>query len=144
MTDPATASPPSPVAAGPQDVEHLRMLAIFHAVLGAFTGLFSLLPLMHLTVGIMMVTGRLEHPDAGMAMAGWMFIGVASVFIACGLGLAVSMFLTARYLRQRRRHLFCLVVAALECMIMPFGTVLGVFTLIALTKPQIRALFPDR
>ena len=39
--------------------------------------------------------------------------------------------------------MLCLVVGALECMMMPFGTVLGVFTLIALTKPSVKALFAD-
>jgi hypothetical protein len=145
MTDPAASSlpPPDAVVAGPQDFEQLRLLSIFHYVLGAITGLFSLFPLIHLGIGILLVTGRFEPREPGAEMAGWMFIGIAACFIVCGLGLAVSMLLTGRYLGQRRRPLFCLIVAAIECMIMPFGTVLGVFTLIALTRPQIRALFPE-
>ena len=44
-------------------------------------------------------------------------------------------------LRQRRRHTFCVVMAAIGCAFMPFGTVLGIFTLIVLTKPTVRSLF---
>jgi len=32
-------------------------------------------------------------------------------------------------------------VAAVECIFMPFGTVLGVFTIIVLNRPSIKALF---
>ena len=37
--------------------------------------------------------------------------------------------------------LVCMIVAGLSCMMMPFGTVLGVFTLLVLLKPQVKALF---
>ena len=34
-----------------------------------------------------------------------------------------------------------LVVAALECLAFPLGTVLGVFTLIVLVRPEVKQLF---
>jgi len=37
--------------------------------------------------------------------------------------------------------MFCVVMAGIACMFMPFGTVLGVFTLVVLTKPVVRELF---
>jgi hypothetical protein len=37
--------------------------------------------------------------------------------------------------------LYCLVVAGIECIFMPFGTVLGVFTIIVLMRPSVRNLF---
>jgi hypothetical protein len=44
-------------------------------------------------------------------------------------------------LTRRRRYTFCLVIAGLLCLWMPFGTILGVFTLVTLTKPPVRAQF---
>src|SRR5690606_24795809 len=44
----------------PQDEEHLRLLAIFHYVVAGITALFSLIPIAHITVGILMVMGKLE------------------------------------------------------------------------------------
>ena len=32
-------------------------------------------------------------------------------------------------------------MAAISCAFMPFGTVLGIFTLIVLTKPPVKSLF---
>jgi len=36
---------------------------------------------------------------------------------------------------------FCLVMAGAECLFMPFGTVLGVFTIILLLQEPVKQLF---
>jgi hypothetical protein len=51
------------------------------------------------------------------------------------------MFLTARRLKRRRRRTWCLVVAAIECTLVPYGTALGVFTIITLSKDSVQHLF---
>lgn len=127
-----------------QEIEHLRMLSIFHYIVGGITALFSLFPVIHLAIGLAMVTGRLEHSDPEARLVGWFFVAFAAGFIVCGLTLAGYIAYAGRCLQQRRRHMLCLVVAALSCMIMPFGTVLGVFTLVTLTKPSVKALFAAR
>jgi hypothetical protein len=124
-----------------QELEHLRMLSIFHYIVGGITALFSLIPVIHLVIGLALVTGRMEGTDPEARMFGWLFVVFAGMFIACGLTLAGYIVYAGRCLQQRRRHLLCMVVAALSCMMMPFGTVLGVFTLVTLTKPSVKALF---
>jgi hypothetical protein len=57
------------------------------------------------------------------------------------LSLAALLAVAGRRLKQRRSHTFCLVVAGLTCMNMPLGTVLGVFTLVVLTRPGVREAF---
>ncbi|MFZ2752506.1 MAG: hypothetical protein WAZ48_03570 [Lysobacteraceae bacterium] len=127
-----------------QELEHLRMLSIFHYIVGGITALFSLIPVIHLVIGVAMVTGRLEGTDAEARFFGWFIVAFAAVLIACGLTLAGFIVYAGRCLRERRRHMLCMVVAALSCMMMPFGTVLGVFTLITITKPSVKALFAPR
>jgi len=34
-----------------------------------------------------------------------------------------------------------MVIAGIECLFMPFGTVLGVFTLVVLVRPSVKELF---
>jgi hypothetical protein len=46
-----------------------------------------------------------------------------------------------RFLAKRKHHTFCVVMGAVECIFMPFGTVLGVFTLIVLTRESVKHLF---
>ena len=55
--------------------------------------------------------------------------------------LAFLIFLGGRSLRRRDRYMFCLVVAGISCMLMPFGTALGVFTILVLLRPSVKQIF---
>jgi len=127
-----------------QDLEHLRLLTIFHYVVAGLAALFACFPLIHLVIGLIMVFAPdkiTSQGDAPPAFIGWIFVIFAGCFILAGLSLAVFILITGRFLSQRRRHLFCTVVAAVECLFMPFGTVLGVFTLIVLMRNSVKELF---
>jgi hypothetical protein len=126
-----------------QDLEHLRLLSVFHYVVAGLVGLFSLIPVVHLTVGIGLVTGSFGEKDPSGLIAGWFFIALASVFILCGLTAALCLVLAGSALAQHRRYTFCLVMAAVACVFMPFGTILGVFTLIVLMRDSVKALFAE-
>jgi hypothetical protein len=39
--------------------------------------------------------------------------------------------------------MFSLVIAGVQCMFAPFGTALGVFTIIVLTRDSVRRQYPD-
>ena len=45
------------------------------------------------------------------------------------------------WLAKRKHYWFCFVVACLACAFSPLGTVLGVFTIIVLLRPSVKALF---
>jgi hypothetical protein len=127
------------------DSEHLKLLSIFHYVVGGLAALFSLFPVFHLVIGIAMVTGRLDHNDEpGARLFGWFFVVLAAGMIAIGLACAVGIVLAGRFLARRTYYLFCLVMAAVECLFIPFGTVLGVFTILVLQRPTVKAMFADR
>jgi hypothetical protein len=139
--------PPVP-ALTPEETAHLRLLSIFHYVVGGLIALFSLFPLIHVALGIGMITGALPMHDANgdssaedARLAGWIFIGIGSVIILCGVTLGAFIAYAGRCLAQQRRHTLCMVVAALSCLCMPLGTVLGVFTLIVLLRPSVKAAF---
>ncbi len=131
------------------DLQQLRLLSIFHYVVAGITAVLSLVPVFHLVIGLALVTGRFGTPAPGEAMPfgpelfGWLFVALAAVMITAGLALAGFMVHAGRCIARRRRHTLCLVVAGVSCMLMPLGTVLGVFTLVVLTRPQVRALFQE-
>ncbi len=126
-----------------QDLEHLQLLAIFHYVVGGLTGLCACLPIIHLIVGISIVSGLLPQApgEPTPAFVGWFFIGIATVFIVLGWTLAICMILAGRMLQRCRGYLFCLIMAGIACMWMPLGTPLGVLTFIVLLRPSVKALF---
>ncbi len=129
-----------------QDEQHLQLLSVFYWVAAGFTALISLFPLIHLAVGIgIMLSPPNGNGDPNVPwLAGLFFVVFASVWILAGLGFTACQVLTGRYLRQRRRYLFCLVVAGISCMEFPFGAPLGVFTIIVLTRPAVKQMFESR
>ncbi len=131
--------PPNP---GNPDREHLQLLAVFHFVLAGFTALAACLPLIHLGVGLFM----LLKPEAfdrspPPPFLAWFFILFAGAFILAGWFLALLLVLGGLSLLRRRHLLLCQIVAALACLMMPWGTVLGVFTLVVLSRPSVKQLF---
>jgi hypothetical protein len=127
-----------------QDQEQLRLLSIFHYVVGGLLGLFACLPFLHVILGIAVVTGALpEKPNESEfpPILGWVFIVVGSLVILTGWTLAAAVVVAGRSLARHRYYTFCLIVAAIECLFVPFGTVLGVFTIVVLVRPSVRQLF---
>jgi hypothetical protein len=133
--------------AASQDLEHLKLLQIFHYVVAGITFLCFSFPLFHVVFGILIATGGMGGSHEGLrggpppAVFGMLFAAVGCAIVAFGWTLAVLMIAAGRCIAKRRRHTFCVIVAGLSCLLMPFGTVLGVFTLIVLMKPQVKALF---
>lgn len=130
-----------------QDEEHLRLLSIFHFVVAGITALLSLLPIFHLVLGLAVLTGEFDIPENRILPAeliGWLFVVVGASLILSGLILAVLIAYAGRALRRHEHYTFCLVVAALSCMVIPFGTVLGVFTIIVLMRESVKQLFLPR
>ena len=126
-----------------QDDEHLKLLSIFHYVVAGLAFLFSLFPIAHLVLGLLMVTGNLGQSSDGpdTEVIGWLFVGIAAVFMMFGISFAAGLAMAGRYLSLRRRYTFCLVMAALSCLFMPFGTVLGVFTIVVLSREPVKQAF---
>jgi hypothetical protein len=128
-----------------QDAEHLRLLALFHYGVAGLQLLFALFPLIHFVVGAAMVffpDKAAETKDGTPALIGMAFMGFAAVWIAVGLTVAVCTALAGRNLSRRRRYHFCIAVAAIETIAcVPFGTILGVLTIIVLLRPAVKQEF---
>jgi hypothetical protein len=129
-----------------EDLQHLRLLSIFHYVVAGIAGLFALFPVIHLVLGVALMTGALEgEADEPVArFAGLFFVVLATTMILLGLTFAVLLAVAGRFLVRHQRYTFCLVMAGVACMFMPFGTVLGVFTIVVLTKDSVKQLFGKR
>jgi len=130
-----------------QDAEHLRLLSIFHYVVAGMQALFATFPILHFLVGaaIVFAPGQLGAPNRSgppVALMGCFFMLFAGAWMLTGWTLAVCLIVSAKSLKQRKRHLFCIIIAGVEAaMCMPFGTVLGVFTIIVLMRPSVKLLF---
>ncbi|MFL5331342.1 MAG: hypothetical protein ACJ8C4_20840 [Gemmataceae bacterium] len=125
-----------------QDEYHLNLLATFHYVVAALAFLFGLIPIIHLTVGlVMLLTPEKFGKEQPPPLFAWMFVIVASFAITFLQTLAVLMLITGRSLAKRKRYRFCFIVACVECIFTPFGTVLGIFTILVLVREPVKAMF---
>src|SRR5215471_1430921 len=133
-----------------RDAEHLRLLAIFHYIVGGIIALFSSCAIIHFIMGLTMIT----HPGAFMPPAGSpappppKFIGYIFTFFAGGVvlsgwvlgGLTIY---SGRCMSRRTSRIFSMVVAGICCIWFPFGTVLGVFTFIVLARPSVKEMYEN-
>jgi len=126
-----------------EDEQYLQLLSIFHYIVAGIAGLLACFPIFHLTVGVSMIIAALTGPDeaAPMAIFGLVFALIGGSIILAGWAFAVCVAVAGRFLAARRHHTFCLVMAGIECIFTPFGTVLGVFTLLVLTRPSVKEMF---
>jgi hypothetical protein len=158
-----------PVVADPyeemRDDSHIRLLIIFHYVMGilellgglAFMGVaifmgkmmrqISTLPTTVPTPAPVPVGGSPVVPSISTpptAPPAELMDGMADMifFIYGGMALAtivlaILTLLSARGMATRKWEILSLLVAGLQCLSIPFGTVLGVFTFIVLLRPSV-------
>jgi len=128
-----------------EDERYLNLLSIFHYIVGGIAGLFACFPILHFVVGVGMLFASFNQSDSGAPplIFGLMFTLFAGTFILVGWIFAICIILTGRYISQRKNHMFCMVMAGIECIFTPFGTVLGTFTIIILNRPSVKGLFKN-
>lgn len=127
----------------PQDASQLKTLSILHYVFAALYLLPLLMAFLYVFMGAAILNGSI-HSQPGDEVGGWVLIGVAvALFLVAIIGGSLT-FIAARRLGQRRSRTLCMVVACISCLSVPLGTALGVFSLIVLSRPSVKALFGDR
>jgi hypothetical protein len=129
-----------------RDKEHLQLLAIFHYVVAGLAALFSFFPLLYATVGVIFIfVARHGTAKAGEELPpeflGWIFAVIGLVLFVIGIVMAILILITGRSLAHRKCYSFVLVIAIIECLFIPFGTILGVFTIVVLSRESVRELF---
>jgi hypothetical protein len=128
-----------------QDKEHLRLLAIFHYVVAGLATLLSFFPLFYSVIGGFLLYAA-YHPgpsnaEPPPAVLGWIFIALGALFFLAGITMAICILIAGRCLSRCKGYSFALVMACIECLFVPFGTILGVFTIVVLSRESMKALF---
>jgi hypothetical protein len=116
-----------------EDIKQLDLLATFHYILRGFIGFFSCFPLIHVAMGVFMLIA--------VSPLGIIFVIMGLLFAGMGWTLAICIFIAARNLNRKANYKFCFVIACVECVLVPLGTILGIFTITALSKDSVKAAF---
>jgi hypothetical protein len=128
-----------------QDLEHLKILSICHYVLAGLCVFPMLYGLFYIVMGVFFgaamssIPQRPGEPPAALFGGIFIFIGLMISVIALVVG--ILLFKAGRNLSSRTGYMFCFVMACISCVFMPFGTILGIFTIIVLLRDSVKALF---
>jgi hypothetical protein len=117
-----------------RDRQQLTLLAVFHFVAAVVMVLLSVGPMLWFAA----MWATIGPPNANE-------VGLVIVVMCLGCALpfciAILAFIVGLSLHKRKRRMFCLVVAGIECLLLPLGTILGVFTLQVLMREAVQDLF---
>ncbi len=129
-----------------KDAEHLQLLVIFHFVIAgmALFGVaimllqFRMMDTFFTDPEIWKSNGHSNPPPASFfAMFRW-FATIFGCYALLSLLLNVS---SGICLVLRKYRVFSLVVAGINCLYVPFGTALGVMTIIVLTRESVQSIY---
>ncbi|HEX8325682.1 MAG TPA: hypothetical protein VF595_17390 [Tepidisphaeraceae bacterium] len=150
MSEPYIAPTPPPLAyAMPADrtvntdIEHLRLLSIFHFIVGGIQLLIGCFPIIYLVLGILIVIGQLDGSasNGDPTGVGWVLIAIGLFVTTIAWTIGALTIYSGFQMKRRRWRTFSIVVAAVNCIHFPFGTTLGVFTLIVLLRRSVEELY---
>jgi len=130
-----------------KDNEHIKLLSVFHFVVSGL----ALVGIAFLGLHYFMMSSFFSHPEMWKGKDGsgppkeffeifvwfYIFMGVMLVVVC------IANILSGVFLRQRKHRMFSLVVAGLDCLQIPFGTALGVFTIIVLLRDSVRLSYGE-
>ncbi|MDY6826077.1 MAG: hypothetical protein SVV67_02710 [Bacillota bacterium] len=120
---------------------NLDLLGTLHYVLGVLTALSACIPFIYLFIGLAMIGSGTYTGSGAPRVFGAIFLVLSTILIIGGWVMAVLIIITGTRLKQKQSYNFCLVIAFIECLIVPLGTILGIFTVINLSKEDVKALF---
>ena len=130
------------------DDEHLKLLYIGYLISAGMNAFFSLFGLLYVFLGVMMGvifgadSGAAGHTgDAPPAFIGWIFGIIGFVIFLFLIAMAAVKFIAAYRIKNRRSRVFCMVVAGITCVEIPYGALLGVCTFVVLERASVKKLF---
>ena len=92
-------------------------------------------------MGVFFFNSDSFHEPEEMNIMGSVFIVIGSVIFIFLLAMGVATILAGKYIGERRRYDFIFVVAIINCLTGILGILLGIFTIIELSKPHVKQLF---
>jgi len=127
------------------DESQLKLISILYYVWAALHACVGLVGVLFIAAGTFLsVIPQFVRPENGNPPPPWfgaLFAGLGIfIFVLIETG-ALLMFLVGRNVSRRTHHTYCMVMAGISCLSIPLGTALGLFTILTLQRPAVRALF---
>jgi len=137
--------PPALTSQDSKDYDHLKLLTVFHYVVGSLTVVFSSIFIVHIVMGISFIT----HPEmwnsgkdnAPPAFLGYFIAAIGAIIVLTGWTMGILTIYSGRCIKNRKKWMFSSVMAGINCAFFPFGTALGIFTFIVLLRDSVKQIY---
>ena len=129
------------------DQEQLRLLAIFHYIVGGLEALFSSIGLIHFFLGLAFLLEPAFFSEGAKSgpppFFGAIFMVVGGGIVLSGWTIGGLTIYSGRCIAKRVKRTFSIVIGCINCAIFPVGTALGAFTVIVLSRKEIAGFYPS-
>jgi hypothetical protein len=119
------------------DNEHLKVLSVVHYVQGGLHVLISCILIIHFIFGLIIAIAPQffgHGPQAPPAFVGILMSTFAGCFMVMGWLFGGLTIYSGVCIKNHKHRTFSLIMAVINCLSIPFGTALGIFTIIVLTR----------
>lgn len=131
-----------------KDEDNLKVLMVCHYVMAGLSLLALLFLYAHYVVMSkimkLVASGKTTSPEINIEEVFGAFSWIYLVGGAYCIISAVGNFLSANYIRKRKARVFSLIMSGMNCLQMPLGIVLGIFTIIVLVRDSVVLLYEDK
>lgn len=121
--------------------DNLSTFATLHLVKGILTILFSLFFLLYMFIGTAMTFAPMQG-DVDMPFhPGNIFVIIGGIGFLITVTIGILTLLAGKYIKERRNYNFIFAIAIINCITGVLGIVLGIFTILDMNKPHVKAQF---
>ena len=133
------------------DDEHLKLLSLFHYISGGITLAFALFFGAYFIL-IFYILSLAEfqkdiNPPLNKAMPEAFFTIMLTIFMIIfilGLLFGIGQIISGRLLKLRQLRWFSFTVGIINLLNFPYGTILGIFTIIAIERDSVKQQYLDQ
>ena len=122
------------------DADHLKMLSVGFYIQSGISLLLGLYGLFYIVLGLL--GGSTGQPGERLPMM--VFVGMGVGLLVIGLLMAALNLVAGRSMTRKQNATLIQILAGLSCLNVPYGTALGVLTLMVMNRPSVKALFEGR
>ena len=72
------------------------------------------------------------------------FVIMGGSFFLIGQAISICIIVSGRYINQTKGYMFSFITACMMCISFPFGTALGIFTIIVLSRDSVKKRYDDQ
>lgn len=122
-----------------RDKKHLKRLSqlqILYGILNLFISYYF-----YQTIFVLVDGYRKDLEETNPEVQVALLIGFGLILFLIGIAILFCIILAGQSLASYENYTLCLVVAIAECLMIPFGTMIGVYTIIILKRDSVKKLF---